>query len=154
MNPERWERVKRLYDEAQAHPPTSRAAFLAQVCAGDEALHRDVPTLLDQPIGTDDLLAVAPAPAPAASLIGRRLGVYQLQALLGRGGMGDVYRARDTRLERDVAIKSFRQHPPLLANDSRVLSARPAWSQQSTTRTSQQSTASKKARGGAHGCLS
>src|SRR5262245_19176779 len=40
-----------------------------------------------------------------ASLMGRRLGVYHIQALIGRGGMGDVYRARDTRLERDVAIK-------------------------------------------------
>ena len=105
MNPERWERVKRLYDEAQAHSPDARAAFLAQACAGDEALHRDVQTLLDQPIATDDLLPISHAPAPTGSLIGRRLGVYHLQALLGRGGMGDVYRARDTRLERDVAIK-------------------------------------------------
>jgi len=105
MNPERWERVKRLYEEAQAHSPDARAPFLAQACAGDEALHRDVQTLLDQPIATDDLLPISHAPAPTGSLIGRRLGVYHLQALLGRGGMGDVYRARDTRLERDVAIK-------------------------------------------------
>src|SRR5918994_2318021 len=58
MNAERWERIKQLYDEAQARSPAARAAFLAQACAGDEALHRDVQTLLDQPIGTDDLRAV------------------------------------------------------------------------------------------------
>jgi hypothetical protein len=58
MNPERWERIKQLYDDAQGCPLAARAAFLAQACAGDETLHRDVQRLLDQPIGIDDLLAV------------------------------------------------------------------------------------------------
>jgi len=123
MNPERWERVKQLYDEVQSRPLASRAAFLAQACAGDAALHHDVQALLEQPIGTDDLRMLVDPPKPSASLIGRRLGVYQIQALLGRGGMGDVYRARDTRLERDVAIKvlpmAFTTAPERLARFER-----------------------------------
>ena len=52
--------------------------------------------------------------ASAGALTGRRLGVYQLQARLGAGGMGEVYRARDTKLGRDVAIKVL---PSRFAND-------------------------------------
>jgi Tol biopolymer transport system component len=105
MNPERWEQVKQLYDAARARPSAARAAFLAEACAGDEALRHQVEVLLDQPIDTADLVPFVHDPAPATPLIGRRLGVYHVQALIGRGGMGEVYRARDTRLERDVAVK-------------------------------------------------
>src|SRR3990172_3267238 len=115
MNPTRWERIKHLYDAAQARPSGERAAFLAEACGEDEALCREVQALLDQPIATADFLEFVGGPAPtptaplrarrALALVGRRLGVHQVEALVGRGGMGEVYRARDTRLGRDVAIK-------------------------------------------------
>jgi serine/threonine protein kinase/tetratricopeptide (TPR) repeat protein len=123
MPPERWERAQQLYDEAQARPPASRAAFLAQACAGDAALHRDVQALLDRTISTADRLSGDHSLEPAVSLVGRRLGVYRIQALLGRGGMGEVYRAHDTRLGRDVAIKvlptAFTDAPERLARFER-----------------------------------
>lgn len=116
MTPERWERIKDLYHAARSRADRDRTEFLAEASAGDEELRRQVQALLDQPVSTgsfDDFLG-APMPALAARLrhdsdasllTGRRLGVYQVQALIGSGGMGDVYRAHDTRLDRDVAIK-------------------------------------------------
>ncbi|HYT69255.1 MAG TPA: protein kinase [Vicinamibacterales bacterium] len=109
MTPDRWERVKNLYDAARACPPAQRADFLAKASAGDEELRRDVQRLLDQPVATADFVEFVGGPATGDSashnLAGQRLGSFQVQALLGRGGMGEVYRAHDSKLGRDVAIK-------------------------------------------------
>src|SRR5688572_502483 len=103
MDPDRWRQIERLYHEAQARPPGTRAAFLGEACAGDAALRREVEVLLESPATAEGFLA---APAfPLANLTGRRVGVYQVGEQIGAGGMGEVYRARDTRLGRDVAIK-------------------------------------------------
>ena len=114
MDPARWQQIERLYHKALARPAEARTAFLAEACRGDDALRQEVQALLDAPQTAEGLFArpaaaaVQAASEPLATgpvVTGRRLGVYQLQARIGAGGMGEVYRARDTRLGRDVAIK-------------------------------------------------
>src|SRR6187551_3047538 len=113
MDAERWQQIERLYHAARARPATERAAFLAEASAGDEELRREVAQLLDAPPTAEGMFA-RPAAALAvvtagnreeSLLTGRRLGVYQLQECIGAGGMGEVFRATDTRLSRPVAIK-------------------------------------------------
>ena len=127
MTPERWERVKDLFDAVLAQPPSGRAAFLARAAGADEDLSREVRRLLDQPIGTEAFLGLV-AFAPGAertepNLADRRFGSFHVKTLLGRGGMGDVYLAHDTRLGRDVAIKvlphAFTSDPGRLASFER-----------------------------------
>jgi Tol biopolymer transport system component len=120
---ERWNEVEPILDAALARAPHERAAYIAQACAGDDALRREVESLLAQEAAADGLLSTpgfvmaAESLAPQA-VIGRAVGPYSIQALLGAGGMGEVYRARDSQLERDVAIKIL---PPAFANDSERL---------------------------------
>jgi len=122
MTPERWMDVERLFHAALERDPRERAAFLADSCAGDAELRREVETLLDESAQEDGFLEGQALDA-AATLIesptgrrvtGERLGGYELTALLGVGGMGEVYRARDLKLGRDVAIKLL---PSALADD-------------------------------------
>ena len=128
MDPARWRQIERLYHDALERPESARAAFLTEACAGDAMLRREVETLLEAPVTAEGFLA-APAITPDA-LSGRRLGVYELQEQIGAGGMGEVYRARDTRLGRDVAIKilpsAFTMDPQRLARferEARALAA-------------------------------
>jgi serine/threonine protein kinase len=119
MDPTRWKRVEQVYHAALLRPPRERNAFLEFACADDDELRREVDSLLAQPSG--DVLE-APAPPQASALvgdaapelIGRRIGSYLIDARIGVGGMGEVYRARDTRLGRDVAIKVL---PVVFATD-------------------------------------
>jgi hypothetical protein len=138
MDSARWQQIERLYHAALARPATARAAFLAEACDGDEAIRQDVQALLETPATGDGVFA-APALAMAAQMVsdpggslltGRRLGVYELKERIGAGGMGEVYRAHDTRLGRDVAIKilprAFTSDPDRLARferEARVLAA-------------------------------
>ena len=104
-------RIEELYHEALGLQGDARARFLRDACGDDAALQRAVEELLDQPVSAERFLqrslgaVAAPGTGAAGSLSGRRLGAYQIQALIGTGGMGDVYRAHDSRLGRDVAIK-------------------------------------------------
>jgi len=122
MTPEHWQDVERLFHAALELPLNERAAFLSDSCAGDVALRHDVQTLLDESSPADTFLEGAALDAATrlidthkpSQLIGRRLSEYELQAWIGAGGMGEVYRARDLKLGRDVAIKVL---PTLLAHD-------------------------------------
>jgi eukaryotic-like serine/threonine-protein kinase len=113
LGPDRWAAVERLYHAALVRPLDERAAFLAEACAGDGGLRHEVESLLAQDASVNAVLTVGAAVAAAglvsdigrSVLAGRRLGAYQILASIGAGGMGEVYRARDTRLGREVAIK-------------------------------------------------
>ena len=122
MTSERWLDVERLYHAALERLPDERMAFLRDACGGDEALCLEVQSLLHESLPEDPFLEGPALDAAArlmstygsSHLVGRRLGEYELQTSLGVGGMGEVYRARDLKLGRDVAIKVL---PSLLAHD-------------------------------------
>jgi Tol biopolymer transport system component len=114
---ERWSRVAPILDRALMREPCDRAALVAEACGEDADLRRDVETLLARAAQLDGFLdrPVADLLAPAGrAIVGERVGPYVITGRLGAGGMGDVYRARDCSLDRDVAIKIL---PPLFTAD-------------------------------------
>ena len=115
ITPEQWERIRALFHSALERAPDERAEFLREHSGGDEAIRREAtslveahaqaegflePPALDVADDKDEDREAAPRLTP-----GSRLGVFEIVDLIGAGGMGEVYRARDTRLDRLVAVK-------------------------------------------------
>jgi serine/threonine protein kinase len=108
-----WLRAEELFHAALARPPESRSEFLNTACGEDDELRREVAELLSRDQRAGSFLE-SPLTADE-SLVGRRVGPYSVQSLVGVGGMGEVYRAHDSKLRRDVAIKVL---PSALAHDA------------------------------------
>ncbi len=121
MKPERWQQIDRVMDAALERGPGERAAFLDEACAGDAELRREVESLLRAHERAGSFIEEPPADAArellggeTAALVGRQIGHYQITASLGVGGMGEVYLAEDTSLNRKVALKLL---PTLFVKD-------------------------------------
>ena len=127
MKAERWQQVERVYESALAKDASERASFLEEACAGDDALRQEIESLLAYQERSEDFIE-SPALDVAAKLIakqkstttvlGQMIKHYKIVAAIGAGGMGEVYLAEDTRLERRVALKFLPAH---LTEDERYL---------------------------------
>ena len=114
MTPERWQKIREVLEQALELAPGERSAFLNRACSSDQSLRREVETLL---ASSDDVpSSFLQSSTPRVTLTsGTKLGEYEVKSLIGSGGMGEVYRACDSRLGRDVAIKVL---PSSLSADS------------------------------------
>jgi Tol biopolymer transport system component/predicted Ser/Thr protein kinase len=131
MDLELWQRIEELYHSALERAPSQRGTFLTEACQGDDKLRGQVEALLSQSDSTDDLVrravweAVADmAQASSGLKRGTRFGPYEILNPFGEGGMGKVYSALDTRLDRVVAIKvSTEQFSARFEHEARAISA-------------------------------
>jgi hypothetical protein len=127
MKAARWKKVNDLFQSAVERAPEERAAFLDESCYGDEGMRREIESLLTSHERAENFIEVpAFEVAPelvtndkAGALVGKLIGHYRIQSLIGVGGMGEVYLARDQRLGRKAALKFL---PDSLTTDETQLS--------------------------------
>jgi eukaryotic-like serine/threonine-protein kinase len=115
MTSDRWRQIEDLFHSALDRPSEDRADFLDASCDRDVALRLEVERLLksfdeagdfiEKPVLDDSLFSSSETSGPSESLIGRRISNYEILSLVGVGGMGEVYLARDARLNRQIALK-------------------------------------------------
>ncbi|MDQ1558312.1 MAG: eukaryotic-like serine/threonine-protein kinase, partial [Pyrinomonadaceae bacterium] len=123
MRPENWQQLETIFHAALRLNPEERAAYLAEACASDEGLLKEVESLilsfesgnslLEQPAFTLGLQVLRNE--SVEPMVGQSIGPYKILCLLGKGGMGEVYLASDSILSRKVALKFL---PSSLISDS------------------------------------
>ena len=127
MTPERWQQVNDLFQSVADRTADERRTFLQTACQGDEALLREVESLIDSHDSAQNFIetpAFETAPElltseRAGAIKGELIGRYRIESLIGAGGMGEVYLARDEQLGRKVALKFL---PERLTADKTQLS--------------------------------
>src|SRR3981081_428356 len=123
MTPERWSKIEEVCELALQQEPNDRSGFLIAACGGDDEMRREIESLLAHEEAAESflkapgmaVLAQTMAPGRAGSLVGVQMGASEILLFLGAGGMGEVYKARDTRLARLIALKIL---PGGMADDS------------------------------------
>jgi eukaryotic-like serine/threonine-protein kinase len=126
MTPERWRQVTEVFEAALEREPDQRASFIDEACSGDSALKSEVESLLAADTPKDGFLEASAAEVVASQYLsheaesktGQSFGQYKILSLIGIGGMGEVYKARDADLGRDVAVKIL---PTALSQDAERL---------------------------------